>query len=74
MAYACPYAARMRQYRYIMCKAEMKEAVDYTQIVNASKTFCPYQYFCRITGKTENTDRAKDCYALKSKERNVPNS
>ncbi len=67
MNYCCPNATRMRQYRYIMCKAEMKSGVDYTQLINANKTFCPFQYYCRISGKTENTDRAKECYALKCK-------
>lgn len=74
MPYTCPNATRMRQYRYIMCKAKIKENIDYTQLINASKTFCPYQYLCRISGKTENTDRAKDCYALMCKEGNLPNT
>lgn len=62
MKYTCPFATRMRQHRYIMCKALMKDNVDYSHIMNASKIFCPYQYLCRITGKTENSPRAKDCY------------
>ena len=40
----------------------MKDNVDYSHIMNASKVFCPYQYLCRITGKTENSPMAKDCY------------
>lgn len=68
--YACPFATRLRQHRYIMCKAIMREKVDYTLIMNASNVFCPYQYYCRITGQTENTDRARDCYAARLKQLN----
>lgn len=74
MAYVCPFATRLRQHRYILCKALMKESVDYTQIINASKVFCPYQYYCRISGKTENTDRAKQCYECRVKEANKTSS
>ena len=70
MAYKCPYATRMRQHRYIMCKKLMKSTIDYSLIINACKVFCPYQYLCRISGQTENTDRAKQCYEIRIKENN----
>lgn len=68
MAYICPFATRMVQHRYIMCKALMKEGVNYADIMNASKVFCPYQYYCRMTGRTENTDRGQDCYSRRAEE------
>lgn len=74
MAYICPFATRLIQHRYILCKALMKESLDYTQIINASKAFCAYQYLCRISGKTENTDRARQCYECRVKEVNKTSS
>lgn len=62
MKYTCPYATRLRQHDFILCKNLIKQNIDYTQINNALTAFCAYQYKCNITGKAENTDRARQCY------------
>lgn len=62
----CPYAVRKKQYRFIMCKAFMKEGVNYNDKVNALNAFCGEQYFCPITRNNELMEGAKKCYSYQS--------
>lgn len=62
MSYACPNAIRMRQHSFLLCKARQKEGKDYTKTDAALEAFCAYQYRCRISGRAENTERARECF------------
>lgn len=62
MNYSCPFAKRLKQHQYLLCRARMNPLIDYTKIENACQAFCAYQHMCSITGRAENTDRARQCF------------
>ena len=51
MPYRCPYAYSERGQVSLRC----------LKISDKHNNYCGNQYFCRITGKWENTDKGQQC-------------
>ena len=62
MLYQCPLARRIRQQKYLLCFLRMSPDINYSKTQNACQAFCAYQHMCNITGRAENTDRARQCF------------
>ena len=60
--FKCPNATRIIGINGLVCKAFMKDGIDYTKMANAKNCICLYQQYCFRTQQMENTETAKNCY------------
>ena len=65
--YHCPYAERKPCAGFLLCRALYRDGVNYNVRANAMSVICAFQKQCTRTGRMENTDSAKDCYAWRVK-------
>lgn len=61
--YHCPFAERKPCAGFLLCRDMYKEGVNYNVRANAMNVICTFQKQCMKTGRMENTDSARDCYA-----------
>ena len=64
MSYTCPYATRFKGCRYLGCKKQMQNGVDYNLLQNQLNVMCPHQRWCTNEMRAVNTDLAKQCLRL----------
>ena len=61
--YHCPFAERKPCAGFLLCRDMYEEGVNYNVRANAMNVICAFQKQCMKTGRMENTDSARDCYA-----------
>ncbi len=64
MSYTCPYATRFTGFKYLCCKKQMQEGVDYNLLQNQTAVMCPHQRWCNNEGRAVNSDYAKQCLRI----------
>lgn len=62
MTFVCPFTDKRNQYRFLMCKYQMKDGVDYNVRDNAFKVMCAHQKYCQCVQGIVNSEGAKACY------------
>ena len=61
--YHCPFAERKPCAGFLLCRDMYQDGVNYNIRENAMGVICAFQKQCMRTGRMENTDSARDCYA-----------
>lgn len=65
--YKCPFAERKSCAGFLLCRDMYQDGVNYNIRENAMNAICAFQKQCMKTGRMENTDSARDCYAWRIK-------
>ena len=58
---------KIREAKRLICEKEIKEGVNYADPKNFAVAMCLYQKICNCKNQYLNTEQAKKCYELKSK-------
>lgn len=66
--FVCPYAVRRRQYKFLMCRKQMEDGIDYNNTANALNAFCAHQRTCKCNNAVINSEGARECYKVQSAE------
>lgn len=61
--FRCPFADRRKCANFILCKSLEKDEVNYNDRKNALTVICLCQAQCSRTGRMENSEGARECYA-----------
>ena len=61
MSYTCPYATRIKGFKYLCCKKQMQEDIDYNLLQNHLAVMCPHQRWCNNEMRAVNSDYARQC-------------
>lgn len=59
--YVCPYAVRLPQHAYLLCKQFMSDGANYNTKANALKAVCGHQLLCPTSKRAENSESAQKC-------------
>ena len=69
MAFSCPFAEKNKYLsNRLMCKKNKIADTNYSEPKNFITVMCLYQKFCGCKNEYLNTDSAKKCYEVKSKQ------
>lgn len=64
MAFRCPHARQVVGMDILTCQKMMQEGKVYRTPADHLEIYCPYQSFCGVTRRNENTEEAKKCKIL----------
>lgn len=61
MAFRCTYARQVAGMDILTCQKMKQEGKAYRTPADHLEAYCPYQSYCGVTRRNENTEEAKRC-------------